>query len=349
MSGTQPSRKQSSVAATQAGRRMTRPASLLLGIALVACGGMVAQDATRALPVIPQSLLAKIDTGQFPAAETDLRALLRLDPSSSKTNFLLGYVLFREGQYVDSLAAYTAGARFGAPDPDDLLIVSSDYIQLRSYPDAVRWLTYVTEQAPDNARAWYLLGRTQYQLDRPEEALHAFEHCLQIKPRNLPAKYNAGLALERLQRNADAESAYREAITWATQDHIADPQPWLDLGNLLLAQQKFRDAANVLATAVATAPNNPLCQQQLGVALDRAGDYAQAVTAFERAIALAPKADRAHYYLARTLRQLGRTQQAAEEFALVDKLHSSHEGQETPNPDVPTIPPKGGKESDRKG
>lgn len=324
---------------------MGRPVLLLSGAAFLPCAVSCAQSTVQPTPASLQSAVAKIQSGTYAAADADLRALLRSEPDSSQLNFLLGYVLFREQRFADSLAAYTVGARSAAPAPDDLLVVASDYIQLRSYPDAVHWLTYVTEHDPKNKQAWYLLGRTQYLLDRPEESLHAFDHCLQLDSRDLRARYNSGLALERLQRVPEAEAAYREAIAWAAQDNIADPQPWLDLGNLLIGQQKFKEAADVLATAVTRSPQNPMCQQQLGVSLAGAGDQALAVEAFQRAISLAPRAERAHYYLARSLRSLGRKQEADAEFKIVDQLHTSRNGVETPNPEAITTPSKDGRKS----
>ncbi len=321
-------------------RGTVRKTTLRAVAALSLVTGLSGAAFAQSVPAMSPELMAKVNGGQYAAAEAGVRALLLSDPGYPRANFLLGYLLFRERRYSDSLAAYTQGAKGETPSPDDLVVVASDYIQLRSYTDAVRWLTYATEHAPGNVTAWYLLGRSHFLLDHPAEALAAFEHCLRLRPNDLPAKYNSGLALERLQRPADAEAAYRQAMEWASEQHSNDPQPWLDFGNLLLTGGRAAEAVAALKAAAEKAPANPLCQQQLGVAFAATGNQDSAVAALRRALALAPKAERAHFYLARSLKALGRKAESDAEFATVDRLLNSHQAEETPNFDV--APPMGG-------
>ncbi len=319
----------------------------LFGAYLLCAGSSGAQQVSASELPVPAAVVALVTAGDFAAAETHLRTLLRATPGAAPANFMLGYVLYRERRYTDSLACYTEGARYRTPAPDDLVIVASDYIQLRSYDDAERWLNYVTVQAPADAKAWYLLGRTEYLLDHPDRALAAFTQCLRFTPRDLPAKYNAGLALERLQRPAEAEAAYRAAITWANEQHSPDPQPWLDLGTLLLAQGQSQQAVDTLEVAAAKAPSNALCLQQLGTALEAVGRYTDAVTALRRAVNLAPNAERAHFYLARAYKVMGRKVDADAEFAMVARLYNTHAGTETPNPGA-SAPSKVAEETPKK-
>ena len=54
------------------------------------------------------------------------------------------------------------GQNTGAPRPTSLMTIASDYVMLGDYVDADKWFTEVTQERPDDANAWYLLGRTKY-------------------------------------------------------------------------------------------------------------------------------------------------------------------------------------------
>ena len=278
--------------------------------------------------------------GEFTAAEHELAAMLQADPGSADVLNLLGYVLFRENRYTDSLKRYTEAAAVRQPSPDDLIVVSSDYVKLGDYPDAERWLRYLTEKPAGlatgaaTATAWYMLGRVQYMQDHPADAAASFQRCLGLRPRDLRAEYNLGLALERLQQTDQALAAYRSAEAWAQAGGIRDAQPSLNLGTLLLAQGNAPEAAAALERAAVLSPENATAFQQLGRALEADGQDEQAVAAYRRAIALAPNAERPHYFLGRLLRRLHRTSEADAEFAAVARLYGTRSSVETPNPDL---------------
>ncbi len=276
-----------------------------------------------------------VQAGDFAGAEQELMAeLAGRRPGSADALFLLGYVQFRQRKCTKSLKSYTAGAVLRRPSPDDLLVVASDYVQLGDYADAARWLTVVTAEAPANPTAWYLLGRAQYMQDHAAEALAAFQRCLELRPLDVRAKYNQALALERLQRPAEAVAAYRKAIGWAESSGLRDPQPYLDLGTLLLAEGRAAESIVLLRQAADRGAGNAMCFQQLGRALEADGQTDPALAAYHQAAALAPAAQRPHYFLGRLLRRLGRTQEADVEFAAVSRLYGDKSSTETPNPDM---------------
>lgn len=272
-----------------------------------------------------------IGRADWKGAERELRRLLALQPASADPHFLLGYVLFRERLATESLAEYTAGARLRMPTADELVVVASDYILLRDYPDAERWLLYAIDRSAADANAWYLLGRTQYNLDHAAAAVASFGRCLELSPKDVRAEYNLGLALEKLDRPADAEAAYRTAIHWQEGASTRDPQPFLDLGMLLLSQHHADRALPVLREAAELGPKNALAHQELGLALEALGRNTEAVVALERAISLAPGAEQPRFILGRVYKRLGRIPEATAQFAEVQRIAGSHSDKETPN------------------
>ena len=200
------------------------------------------------------------------------------------------------------------------------MTVASDYVLLKDLADAERWLLYATAHFPENAKAWYLLGRTQYNLDHAAAAAASFRRQLELQPREVRAEYNLGLALEKLDKPAEAEAAYRTAMGWQGGLAVRDAQPYLDLGMLLLAQRRVEEALAPLQEAVLVGPRNALARQELGVALEALGRDAEAVTALKEATALAPSAEQPHFLLGRVYRRMGRAAEAKAEFAEVQRI-----------------------------
>jgi Flp pilus assembly protein TadD len=64
------------------------------------------------------------------------------------------------------------------------------------------------------------------------------------------AEYNLGLSYVGLDRDSDAVSAYQTAITWQQNAEQQDPQPYLDLGILLLQEGHPDQATSYLQNAV---------------------------------------------------------------------------------------------------
>ncbi len=264
-------------------------------------------------------------------AEGELRAAVAVTPDPAEVHFLLGKLLFLENRPQESLAEYTAGASGRSPTAEDLMTVASDYVILKDLPDADRWLNDAVKLDPVNPRAWYLLGRTQYNEDRAVAAERSFQHVLALHPQDVRAEYNLGLVEEKLQRPQEALTAYRTAIEWQRGWSKQDAQPYLDLGILLLSQGNANEALSALREAVRYSPDNPLAQQELGQALEALQRFDEALQALQRAISLAPEAQQPHFFMARILKHMGRNEESAAEYAIVAKMLGSHSDTPTPN------------------
>jgi Flp pilus assembly protein TadD len=58
--------------------------------------------------------------------------------------------------------------------------------------------------------------------------------------------------------------------------------------------------------------------------------YTEAIDALKKAVALAPERADAHFQLGQALRRLGRNQEAAQEFAIVERLNKAFRQGQTP-------------------
>jgi Flp pilus assembly protein TadD len=287
-------------------------------------------------PVLKECLNL-IEQRQYPDAEQRIQAYLREHPDAAAAHFLLGYTLYRESKPRESLAEYTSAAQLGKPEANDLAVVAMDYILLRDYVDADKWLTQATAWSPDNELYWYYLGRTKYAENHFEEAIQVFTKCLTLVPRDLRAQYNLGLSYEGAGLNDEAAAAYRTAIAWDQDSAAQDPQPYLDLGTLLLQESKPDQALSPLQKAVALAPQNPRAHEQLGQAWEQLQDLPKADAEMQAAVSLAPDISSLHFEMGRIFQREGLSAKAKEEFARCAALNAAHstDSAATPNPAPP--------------
>src|SRR5579883_1936336 len=301
--------------------------SLRYGVFLI---GSSALAYSQADPLVSAHSL--LEQKQYTQAENLLRGHLATHPTSAAAHFLLGYALFREDRAKESLAEFTEGAKYGSPKPEDLKIVAADYVLLGDFTDADKWLTYVTKEAPEDADAWYLLGRTKYNENRFEEAIDSFQKTLALRPHDIKAENNLGLSYQGLNQTDAAKKAYETAIAWQKDASAKDAQPFLNLGSLLMEQDQPSQALPYLEEAAVLAPHNPKVLEQLGRAYELLAMHGKAAEVLERAVSLAPNASALHYRLGQVYRHMGKTQQAEQQFAICAKLNSTHSSVETPNP-----------------
>jgi Flp pilus assembly protein TadD len=276
-----------------------------------------------------------LKAGELAKAESNLRSYLTQHSDSAEAHFLLGYALFLEQKPTQSLEQYTAGAHNQRPSPDDLKIVSFDYVLLGDYADADKWLSIVVAETPQDAHAWYLLGRAKYNENHFEQAIDSFTHALSLNPRDVKSENNLGLSYEGLNRFEDAQKAYMLAIQWQQDASAKSAQPYLNLGILLTEHGQPAQGLPYLQQAATLEPLNPKVHEQLGRAYQLLKMLPQAEGELKKAVELAPNVSALHFRLGQIYQHLGRKQEAQEEFAVCAKLNSTHSSADTPNPAFP--------------
>ena len=307
--------------------------------------------------------------GKFTEADRTVRQYLENHPDSADGHFLLGHILFREiqsqakgqeapfpsqthGPMVSartmgsnpsdvtvskatqemataSLEEFTAGAKFRNPSAADLKIVAFDYVLLGDYPDADKWLTKMLEWVQSDSEGWYYLGRTKYNENRFAEAITAFQQCLKLDPQNVKAEDNLGLSLAGLGRNGEAAAAYNQAIAWQAESLTKNPGPYIDLGSLLIDENRPQDAVTLLLRAIEIAPRESRAHEFLGKAYTRVEDFPKAQAELEKAIELSPQAPNLHCMLAPVYRKQGFAEKAKTEYGRCAALTGTHSTPET--------------------
>jgi Flp pilus assembly protein TadD, contains TPR repeats len=273
-----------------------------------------------------------MQAGDLAKANATLTSYLADHVNSAEAHFLLGYVLFLQQKPKESLEQFTAGARSQRPSPNDLKIVSFDYVLLGDYTDADKWLSMVVAETPQDAHAWYLLGRAKYNENRFADAIDCFTHALRLKPHDVKSENNLGLSYEGLNRIEDARKSYELAVQWEQDAAGKSGQPYLNLGILLTEQGHPDQALHYLQQAATLEPANPKAHEQLGRAYQTLQMLPQAEKELKEAVSLAPNVSALHFRLGQIYQHLGLKPEAQSEFAACAKLNSTHSSIDTPNP-----------------
>ncbi len=239
---------------------------------------------------------------------------------------------YRDTKSKASLAEFTAGAKYHTPSAFDLKIVAFDYMLLDDYMDADKWLSKLLEWTPNDTEGWYYLGRTKYNENRFEEAVHAFQQTLKLEPNSVKAEDNLGLAFAGLGRVEDAALAYENAIAWQKKAATKNPGPYIDMGSLLLDENRPTDAISYLMQAIEISPRDFKAHELLGKAYSRLDQLPQAQNELERAIALAPQNPNLPCMLAPLYRKQGLMDKAKAQLDRCATMSGTHSSPETPRP-----------------
>jgi tetratricopeptide (TPR) repeat protein len=270
-----------------------------------------------------------VDAGKLNDAENAARRYVESHRDSADAHYLLGYILFREGNPKLSLAEYTEGQRYRKLGALDLEVIGSDYFLMEDYAAADQWLTKSVELAPGDANAKYYLGRAKYNQKRFADAARIFTECLKLEPRNAKAADYLGLSYEALGRTDDALAAYRSAIALDA-GAPSNPDAYLDLGTLLVENGRPGEGVPYLLQAAGIAPGDWRILRGLGKAYLQLNRLPEAREALRRAVALAPENAPLHFLLAQALRKSGFEEQARAETERYNALTAAHSSPDTP-------------------
>jgi Flp pilus assembly protein TadD len=307
-------------------------------------------------PSQPDAQLAEakslLDQGRTADADRVVREYIAAHPNSADAHFLRGYILFKQiqahsgttdGQHElykeqgipvpdasfeeaaakASLAEFTEGAKYHKPAAFDLKIVALDYVVLGDYVDADKWLTHSLQTNSRDPDAWYWLGRTKYNENRFDEAAQSFEQCLKAEPKSVKAEDNLGLSYAGLGQTDKAIAAFQNAIAWQSESDAKDPGPFLDLGALLMDQDRAQEAVPYLLQAVAISPKESRHHEKLGQAYFNLDELQKAHEELETAVSLSPQNPRLHYLLGRVYRKEGLVAKADAEFKRSESLKAA--------------------------
>ncbi|NEQ41063.1 MAG: tetratricopeptide repeat protein [Okeania sp. SIO3I5] len=160
--------------------------------------------------------------------------------------------------------------------------------------EAIATCEEIISLKPD-AVAYQIMGKTWVEMNQIEEALAAYEKCLELKPNFAEVYVSLGELYVQQERHSEAITAYQKAIKFAPD--LKDG--YRNLVEVLLAQGKVDEAEELSCNALIQHPSWATPEEfcTLGKGLIEEGKTEQGITCFEQAIKLDPKLWEAHYSL----------------------------------------------------
>ena len=168
----------------------------------------------------------------------------------------------------------------------------------------------LTAQYPGAYIVWNMLGASRAQIGILEEALHAFDNSISLKPDYADAYYNKGYALYYLDKLDEAIEAYRISISLKPDN----AEVYSNMGVALKNQGKFDEAILAYRKSISLKPDHAEAYDNMGVALKDQGKLDEAIEAFKKSILLKPSRAEVYNNLGNTLKEQGRLDQALETY-----------------------------------
>ncbi len=175
-------------------------------------------------------------------------------------------------------------------------------MQIGRADHALDSLIAAVQLQPQNRQFHVALGFALSRLDRPADAERCFREALRLDPNHASTWSHLGDVLAVQERLAEAIDAYRETLS--RQPGHAETHN--NLGNTLQRLGRIDDAVDHYRQAVLVNPDYTLALNNLGAALYRLGHLDEAISSYRRALMADPDLGPAHENLGRALLRAGR-------------------------------------------
>ncbi len=277
-----------------------------------------------------------LSEGRYAEAAELLTVIAGKKPNDARVIYAEALAIFNTGRVSESepLArrAVELARISGAPaDPAraqmtaDALVLLGVILAVRGDDAAaVKAEQEATRIAPNHFDAQFALGRALFGMGDDSGAARAFRAARTLQPANAQVLFFLATVLERAGEINEALATYRELI--ALRPEMFEGH--LGLGALLLKRggTNADEGLSELKRALQIDPNLYEAQVAIGRALISGGHPAEAISYLQRAAELAPNNPEPHYQLSLAYRRLGRKQEAADEAAIVKRIHESRRG-----------------------
>lgn len=257
---------------------------------LCCASGTLGADALREAA----EALAKDD---FKGAIPHLKAALEEDPGNTNARFNLAYAYQVTGENADAIHQY----RQIAEEQPDLIAARQNLATLLMrtghYAEAAGAFEVVAAARPGDFAVRLMLASALRESGHPGAAVDAYHQALELDGSSLDALLGLAGALEELSRLREAVEFYLRAA--AIDPDVEDALP--EIAARLEQSGARQDAVELYRRFARRHPDDAAVQEQLGILLLEDGNFRAAAASLERAVAVAPNANR-HAALAEAYR-----------------------------------------------
>jgi tetratricopeptide (TPR) repeat protein len=277
--------------------------------------------------------LAAAKVGDNVEAARALKIVVKHDPKDRVSAAILAVSLFATERYADAAKVFGTLGDAALNDPDMAYAWAFSLAHSNQPKQASSTLEKLTSRqlAPEMLVS---IGEVYNNLGDYERALTCFRKAIQQDPSIKKAHDDAGSALIRLDRPAEAIPELQAELKLSPDE----PDTQYRLAYALLQTSQEDRAITVLRTLVAAHPNHARARYDLGKELLETGKTEEAIENLEAAAKLDPERAYVHYQLQSAYRKAARTSDADRELQLYRQIKERDRGRTPPQTEVGGVP-----------
>ena len=207
---------------------------------------------------------------------------LRLQPNSAEVRYTVALALDGTGRHEEAIEELQRALAVRPNYEDARRSLGQILARQGRIDEAIAEFQKAIELRPNSWANFSALGLSLYQADRYEEAAKAFSRVIELQPESALGHQQLGVTYQMLGKKDEALDSYGKAIAIA-----ALPQAYSAIGVLLHERGDYAGAVDAYQKAIAIRPNSHITHRNLGDALRRLGRREPAQRAYARAVSLA--------------------------------------------------------------
>ena len=269
--------------------------------------------------------------GQNDQAVEVLKQALQSNPQLIMPRVVLGKIYKDRGDYATAKDYYETLVVMDPYDPRHYYNLGVSYQMLQRLQDAAKSYGNALRLRPNDFGSNMNLGLVYLSLGKVDAAVEYTQRAAQLRPDSAEAQANLAIALDSRGDYVLAERAYRRSIELAPRQ----AGTLINYGNNLLAQQKWRDAADVFQQTLKL-EDTPYLHKRLGDAYALGQQYDDALNQYRVATQRNGKYFSAMNEQARVLLQQYQASMELDEKRREEALALLRQSLDT-NPSQPTV------------
>lgn len=275
-----------------------------------------------------QQAVALHQQGRLVEAERLYEEILRAQPNSFSTLYMLGLAAFQSGapQRGVELTARAIAINPNVAEAHNNL--GNGFVELKRPGEALASFERAIALKPDYVEAHNNRGAALNQLLRHDEALESCDKAMALRPADAQAYYNRGLALKALKRDAEALASFDRAI--ALRPDYAEA--YNNRAAVLNDLRRHREALESCDRAIALRPDYAEAYNNRAASLYDLQRNEEALASYDKAIALKPDDADTHLNRSLALLCLGRFAEGWREFEWRKRLPEALGARSFPRP-----------------
>ena len=230
--------------------------------------------------------VALVQAGNYPEAVTALRDAVALKPTAP-TYLQLGVALDRSGKNAEAATAFEGASGLDPRNAQAALYAGMMYHESGNDVKAVPALQKALALGvQDKFGAHMVLAEAFAHAGKTDAAIAEYALASRVRPDDFGASANQGVLNQNAGRKAEAEAAYRQALTLKAPTPEALAHVQADLAGLLNRDGHADEAVTLLTQAAQNAPKNARYAGDLGQIYEKQGKKELAIAAYQKALML---------------------------------------------------------------